>query len=68
MDLTLCDGNLRNLYILCVNVSENARENVGIKMRYFYIVNMPDHITLFFFGHIIHNASVVLVYTRADII
>ena len=39
--LTLCDGHFRNIYILCVNVRNNAGDNVGTNRQHIQVANMP---------------------------
>ena len=48
-----------NISILCVNVSKNARDNVGIIMQHFQIVGMLEYGQFFSFDDFVHHRTVI---------
>ena len=46
VNLTPYDGHHWNISILCIDVSENNRDNIRIKMPHFHIVDMPEYSAL----------------------
>ena len=55
------DGYFRNLSIFCINVRNNARDNVGINMRHPQVVNIPKYGSLYIFNSFVHNTPIIFV-------
>ena len=61
MDITPCDGHFCNISIFCIKSSKNARNNVGINMRRFQVINIPEYGALFSFGNFFHHKPIIFV-------
>ena len=59
MYLTPCNGHFCNLYILCVNVSKNARDNIGINMCHHQVVKILEYGALLIFETFVHNTPII---------